>query len=281
MSEITITYEPDNSIKKGYLTIFKEIYREIAENKWLTYQLFRRDFFALYRQSLVGFLWAFVVPVVSVATFIVLNQSGVFSVGETRVPYPLYALLGIAFWQLFSMGLLASTNSLVNAGPMIVKINFSKISLVLSSMGQSVVSFVIQFLLACALFGYYRMAPDAHIVFLPLLAVPIVLLTIGLGFLLSLLNGVMRDIGNIISLLLTFFMFLTPILYTRPETGFLSEATAFNPIYYLVNTSRELILTGQLVDGEPYLISVALSVAVFLVCLAIFHLTETRVAERI
>jgi len=61
---ITITtYEPDNSLKKGYLSIFKEIFNEIKKNRWLTYQLFKRDFFAIYKQSFIGVFWAvFIVP---------------------------------------------------------------------------------------------------------------------------------------------------------------------------------------------------------------------------
>ncbi|MBU4305805.1 MAG: ABC transporter permease, partial [Candidatus Omnitrophica bacterium] len=61
-----ITYEPDNSLKKGYGNIFGEIFNEIINNRWLIYQLFRRDFLALYKQSFIGILWAFIIPLISV-----------------------------------------------------------------------------------------------------------------------------------------------------------------------------------------------------------------------
>ncbi len=61
----TITYEPDNSIKKGYISLWKEIFQELKSNKWLTLQLFKRDFFAIYKQSLVGVFWAFIVPIIN------------------------------------------------------------------------------------------------------------------------------------------------------------------------------------------------------------------------
>lgn len=47
MNEIITTYEPDNSLKKGYLSIFSEIYNELKRNKWLTYQLLKKRFFYL------------------------------------------------------------------------------------------------------------------------------------------------------------------------------------------------------------------------------------------
>lgn len=281
MSEIITTYEPDNSLKKGYLSIFREIYDEFKKNKWLTYQLFKRDFFALYKQSFIGVLWAFIIPLASVGTFILLNRSGIFSIGDINFPYPIYAIFGMAFWQLFSTGLINSSNSLVKAGSMIAKINFSKKSLVIASTGQSIVSFLIQLILVIILFIYYKIAPSTAILLIPLFMIPIMLLTLGLGFILSLLNGIMRDIGNVISILMTFLMFLTPILYAKPTTGLLSRITNYNPLYYLTSAPRELVLTGVVLEWKGFLISSIISIFIFIICLIVFHLTETRVAERI
>lgn len=275
------TYEPDNSIKKGYAALLGEIVSEIDRNKWLTWQLFKRDFFAVYRQSFMGFLWAFIVPLVSVGSIIVLSNAGLFQIGRIDVPYPIYAILGMAFWQLFSMGLIASTSSLVNAGSMITKINFSKKSLVIASVGQSVISFATQFCLVCLLFVFYGILPSPAILLFPLLMLPLVLLTLGLGFLLSLLNGIMRDTGSIITLLMTFLMFLTPILYVRPAAGLLAAMTAYNPLYHLIASARELILLGTVSDPLALAVSALIAFAVFAVGLVVFHLTETRVAERI
>ena len=276
-----VTYEPDNSLKKGYLSIFSEIYSELKKNRWLTYQLFRRDFLTIYKQSFVGILWAIIIPFVTVGTFIVLRGAGIFNFGDIDVPYPIYAILSMSFWQLFSTGLVASSNSLVKAGPMLIKINFSKKSLVIASMGQSVVSFLIQFFLVCLLFVYYGFAPSIAIVLIPIVVIPILLLTIGLGFILALINGVMRDIGNALSVLMTFLMFLTPILYARPTTGLLGRVTSYNPLYYLVSAPRDLVLKGTISEWKGFLISSMLAVIIFVLCLVAFHLTETRVAERI
>ena len=280
-NQTVITYEPDNSLKKGYLSIFSAIFNEIKKNRWLTYQLFKRDFFTVYKQSFIGVLWAFIIPFVSVGTFIILNSSGVFTIGDINVPYPIYAILGMAFWQLFAAGLVASSNSLVKAGPMIVKINFSKKSLVIASAGQSIIPFLIQFILVIVLFFIYNIAPSTAILLVPLLVIPIMLLTLGLGFILSLLNGVARDVGNGISFLITFLMFLTPVLYAKPKVGILTSITKLNPLYYLVSTPRELILMGTISEWRGFLISSIISVFIFIVCLVVFHLTETRVAERI
>jgi lipopolysaccharide transport system permease protein len=281
VSDTISTYEPDNSLKKGYLSIFREIFNEVKKSRWLIYQLFKREFFTAYKQSFIGVLWAFIIPVVSICIFILLYQSGVLSIGDIRAPYPLYALLGMAFWQLFSRGLVASSNALVNAGSMIVKINFSKKSLVIASTGQSIISFLVQLVLVAILFIYYRVTPNIAIVLIPIMIIPMMLLTLGLGFILSLLNGIVRDIGNMLSILMTFLMFLTPVLYAKPKTGLLALITYYNPLYYLVSSPRELVLMGTISEWQGFLISTIVSIVVFVACLLVFHLTETRVAERI
>jgi lipopolysaccharide transport system permease protein len=281
--ESIATYEPDNSLKKGYLSIFSEIFDEVKKNRWLIYQLFRRDLYTTYGQSIFGVLWTFIVPLVSVGTFVILNVSGLFNVGEINVPYPIYALLGFAFWQLFSNGLVASSNSLVRAGSMIVKINFSKKALVISSMGLAMVSFLVQFALTFVLFAFYGILPSLVILLVPLFIIPLLLLTFGIGLMLSILNAVVRDFGTLLSIGMTFLLFLTPILYVRPQTGILALISAYNPLYYLVSVPRDLILGISVTTAGWFglLFSTVLSVIIFVACLVAFHQAEARIAERV
>ena len=276
-----VTYEPDNSIKKGYISIFTEIFHELKDNRWLTWQFFKRDFFAAYKQSFFGIYWAFVVPFVSVGTFIILNLAGVFSAGDIKVPYPVYAILGITFWNLFSTGLISSANSVTNAGDMITKIHFSKKSLVLSSLGSALVSFLLQLILIVLIFVFYRVMPKAGILLIPFVIMPILFLTVGLGFILALFNAVARDIGKALPMLITFLMFLTPVLYAKPKIGILIYLTKYNPLYYFISAARDLTLNGYLSEPKGFYISCVVSAIVFLLSLVIFHLTETRIAERI
>jgi lipopolysaccharide transport system permease protein len=281
MKEIIVTYEPDNSLKKGYLSIFSQIFIELKQNRWLTYQLFKRDFLSAYKQSFFGVLWAVILPLVSIGVFIVLNRSGVLNIGDIGAPYSIYALLGIAFWQFFSIGLAACSISLVNAGPMILKINFSKKSLVIAAAAKAIVPFIIQIMIVAVLFVGYGRSPHIMSLLIPIFIIPLILFTIGLGFFASLLNGIIRDIGNIISILLTFLMFFTPVLYAKPKIGLLATITKYNPLYYLVSTPRDLVLKGLVLEWNGFMIVCLVSIILFIGCLFAFHLTETRVAERI
>jgi lipopolysaccharide transport system permease protein len=276
-----IFYEPDNSIKNGYFAIFVEITKEIKKSRWLILQLFKRDLLATYKQSFIGILWMMILPLVSILTFVVLNRSGIFTISSLDVPYPLFAVWGLTFWQTFSTGLLAASNALVKAGMMVVKINFSKKALVIASAGQALIPLVTLTILSFLLCLLYGHLPTLWILLIPILVLPLLVLLLGLGLILALLNGIIRDIGNILSMLITFLLFLTPILYPLPKGGGLARISSLNPLYYLINLPRELILFGKSPHWAGFIWSSFASLLVFLLCLLAFHLTETRVAERI
>jgi len=164
---------------------------------------------------------------------------------------------------------------------MIVKINFSKKSLVIASMGQSIVSFLVQLSLITILMIYYRILPSSGIFMLPIGAFIIIVLTCGLGLMFSLINAVVRDIANVLPIFITFMMLLTPVLYAKPKTGILLTITKYNPLYYLVSMPRNFILLGASSLLKGYLIAAGISFVVFIISLIAFHLTETRIAERI
>lgn len=261
--------------------MFAEIYCDLKDNRWLTWQLFKRDFITTYKQSFLGLFWIFILPIIGVATFAALKRSGLLSVGDINVPYPIYAVLGISFWQLIATGLIGSSNSLVKAGSMLTQINFSKKSLVIASVGQSFVSFLVQFTLAVILFAFYHATPSIGILLVPIVVIPIILFTLGIGLILSLLNAVVRDIGNIVSLLMTFLMFLTPVLYAKPSSGIIAVLTRYNPLHHLVSPARDLVIKGSITEVVSFVITACASVVLFIICMMVFHLAETKIAERI
>ena len=274
-------YEPGNTIKRGYRSIISEIFEELMRNKWLIYQLIKRDILAMHKQSYIGLLWVFIMPIISVATFIILRNSGVLNVGHTGVPYPVYAITGLIFWQFFSTGLVAATNSLTEAGQMIKIVNFSKKSLVIASIGKALVAFAVQFVVILPLLLAYHIPVTRGVFLAALAAVPILVMTVGFGFILSLLNSVVRDVVNMLTIGVTFLMFLTPVLYVRPSGGFLYHITRWNPLYYLVDSARNLILCNHVTHMNGFIVSSLFSMIVLVFCIVVFHLTETRITERV
>ena len=281
MVKQSVMYMPNKSIQEGYISLWKEMIREIKESKWLIIQLFLRDIKGMYKQSFIGVFWTLIIPFFALGTFIILNGAGIVIFGEIDVPYPLFAIIGLAFWQIFSIGIITCTNSITNAGGMISKINFPRETLVFSAMGQALIAFLIQMVVVLVLFIYYSFLPDLIVVFIPFMLIPVLLFTVGLGLIFSLVNGIMRDLGRVVGMVSSFLLFLTPVMYAKPKVGLLEIITRYNPMYYLIAGPRDLVVHGTLTEPMGYLYSVIFSVFLFLLCWMAFHLTETRIAERI
>jgi len=278
MSEIV--YEPHGHLGMG-LGAWREMVRELWLSRELTWRLFLRDFSARYRQSVFGYIWALAPALVTVATFSWLNRSNILPVGETALPYPVFVLLGMTVWQLFASGLTSTTQCLVSAGSMITKISFPRETLVLAAFGQSVFEFVIRAVLVAGAFLLYRVAPAWTVLLIPLAVAPLGLFTLGLGYLFALGNGVMRDLGQVVSFVLMFWMFLTPVVYPAAQTGPRAVFNVLNPVSPFVIAAQDLATRGALTQPGNYAIGCLVSTVVFLLGWRVFHLTEPRIAERI
>ncbi len=254
---------------------------EACQSRELIWRLFVRNFKAKYRQTFLGFVWALIMPLIAVGTFLLLNRAGIINIGEVAVPYPAYALLGLAIWHIFAGGLKACSNSVVAGGSMVVKINFPKEALVFSSMGEALVEVFVRLGLTVLVFVYYNVVPAWTVVFFPFALIPFLLFTLGLGLLLALLNAVFRDIANIVSLTSTFLLFITPVLYPEPQSGFFKAFTTYNPLAVLLAGPRDLIVKGYFTAPFEYLAFSSLSLLMFFVSWRLFHLAEIRITERI
>lgn len=270
---------PEGLVKEGFIKSYKKMAEEIISARELIVRLFIRDFLARYKQALLGIAWAVIMPVVVIAAFVFMNRSGILNIGKVKVPYPVFAILGLTIWQLFATGLTNTTNSIINAGSMVIKINFPRESLVISSMAQSIFDFFVRIVIVAIVFAIYKVVPSWKAIFFPFALIPLFLLTIGLGFILSLLNCIARDTTNVVSLITTFFLFLTPVLYQKPASGAFAKFTKYNILAPLVNAPRDLVLYGKISDLNSFLFASIISIFIFLFFWRIFHLAEHKMAE--
>ncbi len=270
-----ITYDSRSSLS------ISSLLDSLLESKELTWRFFLKDLKAQYMQSFIGWLWIFAYPVSIVITFTILSSSGVIHVGVLNIPYPIYAFTGITIWQVFANGLNLAANSITNAGTFVVKINFSKISLVISSIAQVIPEFFIKTLMIVILYIIYGKMPPITILLLPLLIIPLIILTLGLGLIAALLNTVTRDIQNIISLVINLLLFFIPIMYTAPSISIIAKINTFNPLYYLVIVPRNIILYGSSQDLNGYLLSVIVAIFFFFLGLTVFLKSQSKITESI
>jgi lipopolysaccharide transport system permease protein len=275
-----VVYTPDAHLGFGW-HVWRDMMRELIQSRELMWRLFLRDLSARYRQSVFGYVWAVMPAIVTVVTFTYLKGSGTLPIGQTNMPYPTYVLLGISVWQLFATGLTRTTQSLVQASAIITKINFARETLVLAAFGESIFNFLIRIVLIGVVFAWYRVVPAWTIIFVPFMLIPLALMTVGFGFIMSIANGVFRDIGNSLTLVLTFAMFLTPVIYPPPTQWPKVLINYLNPVSPFIIATRDLTTTGTLSQPDGLFYASAAGLVVFLVSWRIFHLAMSRIAERV
>lgn len=278
--EFEAVYHPDRQVGWGF-GIWKEMVLELVRSRELIWRLFIRDFTARYKQSLLGVLWAVIIPVGTVGTFVLLSRSGLMQVSNVDVPYPIYALIGMTAWQIFAVGLASASNSIVSGGGMIVKINFPKETMVIAGLMQAGVDSLLQVGLIAILFAWYGVVPHWTAIFFFPLLLPLVLLTLGLAFMFALLAVLMRDIPHVISLGTTLLLFATPVLYPRPAAGPLRELATYNPLAILIGSARDVVLGGSMTDPGAFAWATVVALGILLVSWRLFHMVEPRMAERV
>jgi len=275
-----VVYTPDAHLGFGW-HVWREMARELIQSRELMWRLFLRDLSARYRQSVFGYVWAVMPAIVTVVTFTYLKGSGTLPIGQTNMPYPAYVLLGMSVWQLFATGLTRTTQSLVQASAIITKINFAREALVLAAFGESIFNFLIRIVLIAGVFAWFGIVPVWTVIFVPFVLIPLALMTVGLGFILSIANGVFRDIGNSLGLVLTFAMFLTPVIYPPPTQWPKVLINYLNPVSPFIIATRDLTTKGTLSQPDGLFYASVAGLLVFLVAWRIFHLAMSRIAERV
>lgn len=272
-------YTPDLVQRMGW-RVWPEMVRDLVRSRELIWRFMVRDLSVRYRQSILGYAWAILPPIVMVAVFTFLSRTRILTIGQTSFAYVSYALWSIGIWQLFSGSLQACTNSLTRAGSLVTKINFPKEALIFGAIGQPLFDFLVRLIPVIIVFIWQGVVPAWQAIFLPFVFLPILLLALGFGFVLAIANLLLRDIGNALGIVLTFGMFLAPIVYPPPVDWPFVLINTLNPFSPLLIAAQDLIGTGHL--SRPGVFSFAFIFAFFSFAIGwrFFRTAICRIAER-
>jgi lipopolysaccharide transport system permease protein len=262
-------------------SVWREMVGSVFDSRELIWRLFIRDLSAKYEQSILGYVWAVAPPLTTVAIFTLLSRNRVLSIGETSLPYPAFVFLGLTVWGLFSTGLGSITGSLTAAASVIKKMNFPREALVLSALGQALFDTAIRTVFLVLFFIWYDVSVSWSVLLLPIVLIPLLLITLGAGFLFATLNALVRDVGNALGIAIQFAMFLTPVVYPAPKTWPLSLMNYLNPVSAFVIAAQDLVVFGSLSNPQALVSSSLFGVALFIIGWRVFRLAQPIIGERI
>lgn len=263
--------------------LFKEIV-DIVKWRELLWQMVGREVKARYKQSVLGYFWVILNPLAQM-----LVMSFAFSIilriptnASSHIPYSIFLFVGLLPWTLFSNSLGSASASLVGSAPLITKVYFPRSILVLSTIIAKIIDFLFASTVLIAYMIYYQIPITPSILWIfPIFFIQQIF-TIGLSLFFAAANLLYRDIQYLLSLILTLWMYLTPVIYPADmvpdKYKFIFQ---LNPLSVIINAYRQVVLGGLEPKYTSLLIALALSIFTLIVGLKYFKSREKIFADNI
>jgi lipopolysaccharide transport system permease protein len=234
-SEIITTIEP----KSAWQFID---FKELNDYKDLFFFLAWRDIKVLYAQTILGFSWAILQPLIYIIVFTIVFGK-VAKIGTDGIPYFLFSTVAVVPWTYMSQAMTQSSQSLVAGQHILGKIYFPRLLFPLTSILAKLVDFVISLIIILFVLIYYKILPTWNLLLLPLFILHMVCIATGVGLWLSAMAIRFRDVKYAMPFLTQILMYSAPIVYSAssiPDKWRL--VYSFNPIVGTIEGFRACLL---------------------------------------
>lgn len=243
--------------------------RNLVERRALVAQLVQRDFEMRYVGSAAGWLWGLVHPVVQLVIWIFVFQVclGIsLPPGSVTQNYPMFLFCGFLPWMLFQETVTRSAGSLVEQSNLITRTIFPAevvpVSIFLSSLIHHLIGLAL--LMAAAVAILKTLSPMA--VLLPFYMFLLGLLAVGVGWIVASLHVYLRDTGQVLSVVMNVWYWLTPIMISEQQIPpRFRPLVAWNPMSWVVRAYRERLLTTRWPRWQEVAVLAAYSAGVFVI----------------
>ncbi len=220
--------------------------RELWAGRDLIVVLAERELRARYKQTKVGFAWALLTPFLLMVVFTVFFKRVADIQTPENIPYPLFTYIALLPWTFFSGSLARGAVSITQNLTLLNKVYCPREVFPLAAIAVAAVDTAIALSILGLLFAIYQFMPQLEIVWLPVLMLVQLTFTIGITLFLSACVVYLRDIRQILPMILQFGLFATPIGYSFdvvPEK-YWAAYSALNPLAPVIDGYRRTVLLG-------------------------------------
>ena len=250
-------------------------FKELKEYRDLFYFLVWRNIKVLYAQTILGFGWAILQPLIQIVIFTFIFGK-VAQIPSDGIPYLLFSTVAIIPWTYMSTAMSTSSQSLVTGQGMLGKVYFPRLLFPVTPVLTHMVDFMISMVLVICVAVYYKVSLSWNIVFLPLFILMMMAVPLAVGLWLSSLSIRFRDVKFAMQFVIRMLMYSAPIVYSAssiPESYRLLYS--LNPIVGVIEGFRA-VLIGQDIPWQ-YIVPGMASTAVLLVMGALYFKRTERV----
>jgi len=250
-----------DSSKQRNLAI--EELRSIFHYRDLIFQLVRRDLVTRYKRSVLGILWTMLNPL---GTMLILSV--VFSrLFNMQGHYPAFIMTNLIAWNFFAQTTSASLNAMLWGSSLFQKIYLPRTAFVVSTIGTGLVNTLLALIPLIFIFLITRVPIRATIFLLPFSMLLLVAFALGIGLILSTFVAFFPDVAEMYPILLTAWMYLTPIIY--PEETLAKVLSGWllrlNPLYLVIKVFRLVIYDGKVPTSAEWGIATGVALGTLLI----------------
>lgn len=253
--------------------------KEIWANRVLIVNFAITDLKIRYRNSIIGFFWTFLEPLLmlTVLYFVFTN------IFETNIKqFPLYILLGIILYNMFSKGTLFGLSSMISRSTILTHIYFPREIPAISGATTTFIMIIFEIMIFGIFMAVFQFVPTETIIVLPLIVLLEFILVISISLPLSLFSIRYRDLQFIWGIILQIGFFLTPIFY-NPEIlpDFLRETLSYSPIFQIVTMAHDVTLYNTFPTIESVLKTTVVTGIIFVVGYGLFKKYQSKIIEEL
>lgn len=256
----------------------------LKTHRSLIYNLAKREVIGRYRGSVMGLLWSFFNPVLMLAVytfvFSVIFQARWASGSDSKTEFALVLFAGLMVYNLFSECLNRSPSLVLSNVNYVKKVVFPLEILPVVAMGSAAFHLLISLLVWLIFYLIFFGVPQATIVWLPVILIPFFLMILGLSWFLASIGVYLRDVAQIIGVMTTALLFLSPIFYpitVLPEKYQL--IMHFSPLTFIVEQARDVMIWGKGMDWSTWTIYLLLAAVIAWLGFAWFQKTRKGFAD--
>lgn len=267
---VTVIEPPRGWRPIGFAALWR--YRELI---WV---LVERDIKVRYKQTVLGFAWAIIQPLMLMLVFSIFFGH-LAKMPTDGLPYPIFVYAGLLPWTFFANAITSSAGSLVTSSNLVSKVYFPRLIIPIASAGSGLADFAVATVVLLVMMLWYGIGWGPNLLLAPLLVAGTAFIALGVGIALAALTVTYRDFRYVVAFLVQFWMFATPVVYPAslvpPEWRWL---LFLNPMAGFIEGFRAAFL-GLPFDWPAMAISLAVAIALFLVGAAYFEKVERRFAD--
>jgi len=254
-------------------------FNEIWARRSLIYNIAMGDLKLRYRHSVLGFFWSFLEPLL-LMTVLYFVFSTLFKADIDN--FPLYLLLGLIMWNMFSRGTTMGLDSIISKAGLVGQTYLPREVVVISAVLTSFLMMLFEFIIFFIFMLAFQVFPTVTLVMLPPMIILVFLLALGVSFALSVLNVYYRDLRSIWGVIMLAGFFATPIFYsleTLPED--IRSIISLNPIVTILEISRGATIFNYWPGGFEIAYLLTVTFVVLVGGYAVFKRLDKKIVEEL